>query len=110
MDINTLYTSVTEPKLVSKRNGRSTMYYVPYNIAEVDGTFTCYYVPLTPDNYNYGGLVDAIIGVKYSLGNTLAILNNYMSDSKNTKYKNEFLELQDWRKYAKIEAKKHFNL
>ena len=99
MDIQNTYTSVETPKVVSKRYGRSTMYYVPYNIAEDAGTYSYKYVPVSPDDYNYGGVVDALIGAKYSLKDVLAILNNYLFEPDNEGYKTEFLDLQQWRQY-----------
>ena len=110
MNINDTYTSVEKPKLVAKRYERSTMYYAPYDISEDNGTYTCKYVPIFPDDYNYGGMVDAIIGVKYPLKESLAVVNNYLLDPNNEKYVTEFLEMQEWRKFAKSEARKHFNL
>ena len=110
MDLQTIYTSSEAPKKVTERINRSTVYYVPYNIIESNGVYEYQYISLLPENYNYGGMVDAIIGVKYSLQETLAILNNYLFDPTNEKYKREFLELQNFRIYAKSEAKKYFNL
>lgn len=110
MDIQNTYTLFEAPKRVAERHGRSTMYYIPYDIIEDAGTYTCKYVPVTPDDYNYGGVVDAIIGVKYALKDALAIINNYLFDPKNKEYKAEFEEMQKWRQFAKAEAKKHFNL
>lgn len=110
MDIQNTYTSTEAPKRVAKRYGRSTMYYVPYDIIEDAGTYTFKYVPVSPDNYDYGGMVDAIIGLKYSLKNSLAIINNYLFEPKNKEYKAEFDEMQKWRQFAKAESKKHFNL
>lgn len=110
MDIQNTYSGVEVPKMVTKRFSRATMYYVPYNIAEDNGTYTYKYVSLTPENYNYGGLVDAIIGTRYNLSNVIAIVINYIGDNKNAEYKSEFNELQQWRKFAKEEARKHFNM
>ena len=110
MDANNTYTGVEQPSIVYKRFGRSTMYYVPYNITEEAGTYTYRYVPVNPSNYNYGGLVDAIIGVKYPLKEALAVINNYLYDPENEKYIAEFHEMQKWRQFAKDESKKHFKL
>ena len=110
MDIQNIYTSIEKPKMVSKRYGRSTMYYVPYDIFENNGTYSYKYVPVIPDDYNYGGLVDAIIGVKYPLKECLAVINNYLFDPENEEYKMEFSEMQEWRKFAKLESRKHFNM
>lgn len=108
--LNSTQVSTEMPKMIAKRTGRSTMYYIPYNIVEDNGAYNFKYVLLSPSDYNYGGLVDAIIGVKYSLRDFLAVIANYASDPKNSKYESEFLELQEWRKFAKDESRKHFNL
>lgn len=110
MDIHAIYSGVEIPKMVTKRFNRSSMYFVPYNINEDNGTYTYNYVSLPPENYNYGGLVDAIIGTKYSLSNVIAIVINYIGDSTNDEYNKEFNELQEWRKFAKRESRKHFNM
>lgn len=109
MDTNIVYTGTEEPKMVSKRLNRTTLRYIPYNIVEDNGTYSYRYVLLDPNNYNYEGMVDAIIGVKYELKSTIAILSNYLLDSTNAKYKAEFDEFQNWRLFAKEEAKKYFN-
>lgn len=110
MDIQKTYTGLEQPTKVTKRYGRASMYYIPYDITDNGGTYTYKYVPLGPDNYTYGGLVDAIIGAKYSLSEVIAIVINYVGDSGNEIYKTEFEELQEWRQFAKIEARKYFNM
>lgn len=110
MDINNTYTGLEIPKLMPKRYGRATMYYVPYNVTKDNGTYSWKYVSLTPENYNYGGLVDAIIGTKYDLSSVIAIVINYVGNMDDAKYKAEFDELQQWRAYAKTEAKKYFDV
>ena len=72
--------------------------------------FTWEYVPLRISDYNYPGLVNALIGLKYDLSETLAIMNNYMYEPTNETYKKEFIEFQEWRKTAKTYAKKYFNI
>lgn len=110
MDVNEIYTSSEYPELKIEVYNRSTIYYVPYGIVENDGVYTYRYVSLIPENYNYGGLINAIIGVKYSLRETLAIINNYLADPEDEEHKVEFWEMQDWRKFAKSESKKYFKL
>lgn len=110
MDIQNTYYSDEMPKTVYKRRGRSTVCYVPYNIEENNGAYSYKYVSLIPENYNYGGLVDAIIGTKYELKNMLAIINNYLVDNTNESYLTDFMEMQEWRNFAKSESKKHFNI
>lgn len=110
MDLNTEYTSNEKPVMISKRYGRSTRYFVPYGIIENDGVYTFRYISISPEYYNYGGLVDAIIATKYAMKDEFAIINNYLLNSDNESYIEEYNEFQNFRKFAKEEAKKHFNL
>ena len=48
--------------------------------------------------------------MKYNENEVIAIINNYLSEPKNTKYKKEFAELQEWRLTSKNYAKKLFGL
>ena len=110
MDFNSVYTSNEAPTKVIERHGRMTMFYVPYDIQNIDGVYHFKYASLLPDNYNYGGLIDAIIRIKYTSKDMEGISNNYLMDMDSDKYKNEFLEMQERRKFAKYEARKHFNM
>lgn len=110
IDINITHTSSNEPKLTTLRHGRSTKYYIPYNINKVNDMYEFKYVLVTPENYNYGGMVDAIIFTKYDSKDVIAILINYVGDPTNEKYKTEFDELQEWRLFAKMEAREHFGM
>jgi hypothetical protein len=110
IDINITHTSENEPKLTAVRYGRSTKYYIPYNINKIDDVYEFKYVLVTPESYNYGGMVDAIIYTKYDSKDVIAILINFVGDPTNEVYKAEFDELQEWRKFAKSEARKHFNI
>lgn len=110
IDLHSVHTSLETPKLIAERYGRSTKYYVPYGIVENDGAYDFKYVLINPNDYNYGGVVDAIISTKYDSKDVIAILANYVGDPTNEKYKSEFDELQEWRLYAKTESKKHFGI
>ena len=110
MDTRIIHTGNERPEMVTERFNRTTMRYIPYDIVEDNGTYSWRYVLLTPSNFNYEGLVDAIIGSKYELKSALAIISNYLLDSTDAKYKQEFDEYQEWRKFAKAESKKYFNL
>lgn len=110
IDINITHTSSDKPKLLALRHGRSTKYYIPYNITKVAETYEFKYVLVTPENYNYGGMVDAIIYTKYDSKDVTAVLINYVGDPTNEKYKAEFDELQEWRLFAKMEAREHFGI
>lgn len=92
-----------------------TYKYVPINVKEIaleDGR-TLYkweYIDLRSSDYNYKGLITALIWRKYDLSDTVSIIMNYMNDPKNVEYKKEFNDLQNYRKEVKEFAKKHFGL
>jgi hypothetical protein len=108
MDIDVRYTLEEKPKLVLEKAGRLTYMYLPFDIIEEDGKYTCKYVKVS--RIEYGEMVDAIVSIKYSTSKNFAIINNYLSDPENTEYKSEYEDLQKWRVFAKGEAKKYFNL
>lgn len=111
IDLNTTYSGAEAPEVITQKSGRRTYKYVPYAVEQnEEGIYTWKYVIVSPKNYDYSGLIDAIIGVKYSLRTMLAIMNNYMASPKNPAYKQEFLDMQAWRTTAKDYAKKHFNI
>lgn len=110
MDFNSVYTSNEAPTKIVERHGRMTTFYVPYDVQCIDDVYHFKYASLLPDNYNYGGLIDAIIRLKYTSKDMEAIINNYLINSDSDEYKNEFLEMQAWRQFAKAEAKKHFDI
>ena len=53
----------------------------------------------------YARLVDAYVREKYSQSAVEAIINNYLSDPENEKYKAEFAALQMYREECKNKAK-----
>jgi hypothetical protein len=108
IDIMNIYTGENTPKVVTETINNKVIKYVPYDILEDNGTYSWKYVPVSLEYYNYEGLVDVFIGLKYSLSSMLAIINNYLLDPD--LYKKEFDDMQNWRKTSKILAKKHFNL
>ena len=111
IDINMIYSVADAPEVITQKSGRRTYKYVPYNVnQDENGIYTWQYVIVSPKNYNYGGLVNAIIGTKYSLDEVLAIMNNYIASPKTAAYKQEFMDMNDWRTTAKEYAKKHFNI
>lgn len=53
----------------------------------------------------YGRLVGEKFRAKYSQDNVEAIINNYLLDPENEKYKAEFTAMQEYRKLCKEQAK-----
>ena len=109
MDTRIVYTGNEKPVMVTERFNRTTLRYIPYDIVEDNGAYSWRYVLLTPDNFNYEVMVVSIIVSKYELKSALAIISNYLLDPKDSDYKKEFDEFQEWRMFAKDEAKKYFN-
>lgn len=110
IDLTKTYSGTDKPENVYEvYEGRRFMYF-PYIISDVDGVYTWKYILMRPADYNYSGLINAIIGIDYNLKDTLAVMNNYLAEPKNAKYKKEFEEMQKVRKAAKEYSKKHFNV
>ena len=98
--------------IVSKYN---TYVYIPINVEKIpleDGQilYKWEYIDLKSENYNYKGLIEALIWRKYDLSDTIAIMMNYTAEPDNIKYQNEFEDLQNYRKEIKAFAKKHFEM
>lgn len=104
------YTGKNYPEVITDTEYGITNIYIPYNICEKNGMYEWEYIVTRQKYYNYKGIINVVLGLKYDLSDTLAIILNYMEDSKNPEYKKEFDELQKWRKHAKEFSKKHFNL
>ena len=59
----------------------------------------------------YGAEVEKRLQKKgYDVNRIQAIINNYLSDSSNTKYSSEFWELQTVRNAIKEEVKKEYDI
>ena len=104
------FNGTTVPETTTKVINGCAYVDIHYVLSENNGIYTWKIITLKKSEYTYSGLVNALIGLSYNLRETLAILNNYMDDPENPKYKKEFKELQEVRKAAKAYAKKHFNL
>jgi hypothetical protein len=63
-------------------------------------------IPTEKRQEHYGELVERLVRQRFSQSQVEAIINNYLDDSENEQYKNEFLELQSYRKECKTEAKR----
>lgn len=113
--INSLIHSGTEvPELVKITKNNINRIIVPIIIKETiennQKLYSWLELPILEQDYNYETVIDTMINIKYNLSEVLAIINNYMLDSKNEKYKKEFEDLQEWRLIVKNSVKKHFNI
>jgi hypothetical protein len=83
-----------------------TMITIPYNIVEISpGVYAWKDITINGADYNYDGIVNALITIKYSPAAMTAIINNYLLDPNNEDTNKEFIEMQEYRKYAKETAK-----
>lgn len=111
VNLLTPYSGKEYPIALTEKVGNKAIKYVPFNVTkDLDDVYTWEYILLEQDYYDYKGLVNALIGIKYDLADMLAVINNYMDDPKNDIYKKEFKDMQDWRKKSKQMAKEHFNV
>lgn len=60
-------------------------------------------IPMTM--FNYAGIVDALVTYKYPNDKMQSVINNYLLESDNAEYIQEFNDMQAWRKEAKEIAK-----
>ena len=77
---------------------------IRFNIKQ-DGNKVTYDTVQVIGELTYDKIVDAIISYKYPIDKMQAIVNNYLLDSEDSLIKEEFEQMQDWRKFAKSYAK-----
>lgn len=77
---------------------------IRFNIKQ-DGNKATYDTVQVIGELTYDKIVDAIISYKYPIDKMQAIVNNYLLDSEDSLIKEEFKQMQDWRKFAKSYAK-----
>lgn len=94
------------PQIEHYRVNNVDMVRIPYEITELaPGIYSWSTLTVNYMNFNYGGLVDALIGLKYSSAEMTAVINNYLLDPTDELIKKEFDEMQEYRKYAKTIAR-----
>lgn len=103
-----------KPQIEYYKVGGISMVKLPYETTEVSpGIFSWRELRVRFQNLNYGGIVSALIDLKYSPSEMTAIINNYLLDPEDNDIKDEFMNMQEYRMYAKDVAKeiiKEFNL
>ena len=105
-----LISGTSVPEVVTKKINGATFKIVPYVISDNNGNYEWTEILVRPSGYTYEGLVKAIINIHYTPDEMFAIMNNYLLDPENEKYKDEFIAMQSVRKSAKEYAKNHFNI
>lgn len=61
---------------------------------------------VSPSKFNYSGIIDMLVRIKYPEDKMQAIINNYLLDPTDTDVLTEFTEMQNYRKECKSFAKK----
>lgn len=102
------HSGTSVPEIITKKVNGNTIKIVPVIMSEENGVYT--WLELKVRTYTYESLVSTIIGLKYTNDEITAIINNYLLEQTNEKYKDEFNELQLWRIQVKDWVKKHFNM
>jgi hypothetical protein len=115
IDLFRQYEGYDYPSTETRMINGNIFTYVPINVKERvmdDGTtlYSWEYLDVKANDYNYKGLVNAIIWRKYNIIDTIAIIMNYMDEPDNEKYVKEFEDFQKYRKFAKDFSKSHFNM
>lgn len=90
--------SLEKPKKV-ENNGSNVI--LRFNIEETDNGYSYEYVVIKLGNWNYSGIVSAIVRSRYSQDDVEAIILNVGDEEHMAQYE----ELQEWRKFAKQLAK-----
>ena len=97
-----------KPKSFEKYKSNSRFYYVIRFDIEFDKTIAAWKydeVKLPYGQPTYDKIVDAMVSFKYPIDKMQAIINNYLLDQNDVEAKNDFVEMQSWRKYSKDYAK-----
>lgn len=83
---------------------------VPYDLREISpGIYSWREISVKYNNFNYGGLVSALIGLHYTQSEMTAVINNYLLDPEDEATKAEFIAMQECRKEAKEIANRILN-
>lgn len=95
----------SEPKIEYYKAMGTDMVRIPYDITEIrPGKFAWKELLVPFAKFNYGGIVNALISMKYSSDEMTAIINNYLLDSEDVEAREEFIAMQEYRKVAKAIA------
>lgn len=96
----------TYPNIISIHDKN---YIININIEQLESGDWKWEEVILPSKPTYESITNAIITYKYPYDKMQAIINNYLLDSEDLNIKNEFNEMQNWRKYAKNYAKQILN-
>lgn len=97
-----------KPELFIKLYNRNRFYYrvnFDINFDKISDKWVYNHVDLPYGNPTYDRIVNALISYKYPADKMQAVINNYLLEPDNESHKNDFIVMQDWRKFAKEYAK-----
>lgn len=95
------------PPLWQRTNSPSRI--INYGTKKVNGDegdgYAYYSIEVKPGHWNYDDLVNAMITAMYPADRMQAVVNNYLMDPDDIKYKEEFNVMQEWRRMSKETAR-----
>jgi hypothetical protein len=97
-----------KPNTLEKRNLNNRYYYVVrfnINFDSNIGMWKYDEVKLPYGKPNYEVIVNELVTFKYPVDKMQAVINNYLLDGDDPSIKDEFKQMQDWRKFSKEYAK-----
>ena len=94
------------PNIVDKYTKRGVNYRaINFNVQEVEYGYEWDSVELLSIQFDYSGIIDALITYKYPNDKMQAVINNYLLEPENEEFVTAFNEMQAWRREAKEIAK-----
>ena len=98
--------STYRPNLVEKEVIKGVItYFINMNVFFNGNMYEYDPVEVKYEQWNYGGIVDALVTYKYPNDKMQSVINNYLLEPDNAEYIQEFNDMQAWRKEAKEIAK-----
>lgn len=80
-------------------------YDVNFDVVAIQDGYEYEQITLLVSQWNYAGVVDALVQHKYPIDKMQAVINNYLLDPEDAYAIDEFNKMQAWRKEAKEIAK-----
>ena len=98
--------SNVKPNLIETYVLNGTRHYdISFDISLIQEEYECEQITMQANEWNYSGIVDALVQYKYPIDKMQAVINNYLLDATDDYAIDEFNKMQAWRKEAKEIAK-----
>lgn len=98
--------SNVKPNLIETYVLNGTRHYdISFDISLIQEEYEYEQITMQANEWNYSGIVDALVQYKYPIDKMQAVINNYLLEPENEEYIRAFNEMQAWRKEAKEIAK-----